>query len=944
LFRGQNFLTKYKFMYQQRESTLSGQQEVSLQRAINRIRRSLDLKAILETTVEEVRACLGVDRVMLYQFHADASGAVVAEKIRDRCLPPLLGLNFPADDIPQWARDLYLKARQRSIVNVQEQQIGFSPLLCPENGEPLAVEDIYYRAVSPCHVEYLTAMGVQASLVVPILHYNLLQKQVEPQLWGLLVSHHAQPRSFKVRELRLVQQIADQASLAIAQATLLVQAQQQAQREAALNKITNLLHSLPKIQVQEALEETVKLLQGVGGRLYLKTGHHLFAQVYTVGKQPLLLSQDHLCPVEHHPLWQQTFNPKGVCDSSQGSSSGQCIWAIDDLTQEAALGPLAEAFQPQRLRSLLVMPLQYNQQLLGYLSIFRNETDTKTWWAGRFDPDQAQRQPRQSFTAWCEFKRGQVRSWQPTERELAQTLQRQFSMAIQHHSLYEQVQTLNSSLERQVQQRTAELQQSLESAHLLRQVTDQIRSTLDYQLVLYTIVREVRSLLNTDRVVIYKFARNYQGTVVVEDVQEEWISILHEVYDDVCFPLEYALQYRDQNRVSVVNDVARSDLHPCHIQFLQSLQVKSNLVVPIRIGSQLWGLLIAHECRAPRQWKETEITLLQQLAEQAEIAIKQAKLYQRSCTTAETAMKQAIRLQQALQDLKQTQTQLIHTEKMSSLGQLVAGVAHEINNPINFIHGNVVHAQSYLQDLLGLISLYQQGYAYTDPKVQQRISEIDLSFVQEDLPKLLSSMLLGSDRIRQIVLTLRNFSRLDEAQMKPVDIHDGLDSTLLILQNRLNTQPDHLAIVITKEYGDLPPVECYAGQLNQVFMNVINNAIDALYQQASDRLLEGILTTTGTIAITTRQLDSDWVEIAFKDNGPGMGEAVRSKLFDPFFTTKPVGEGTGLGLSISCQIVEKHGGQLICLSAPGEGAEFKVQIPIRQPRAGNFTRTWDEVG
>ncbi|MBD0269315.1 MAG: GAF domain-containing protein [Cyanobacteria bacterium Co-bin8] len=915
-------------MYQQRESTLSGQQEISLQRAINRIRRSLDLSAILETTVEEVRACLSLDRVMLYQFHADASGEVVAETIRDRCLPPLLGLNFPADDIPLWARELYLRARQRSIVNVHLQQIGFSPLLCPENGEPLAVEDIHYRTVSPCHVEYLTAMGVQASLVVPILHYDLQQQQVEPQLWGLLVAHHAQPRSFKVKELRLVQQIADQAALAIAQATLLVQAQQQAQREAALNKITSLLHSLPKIQLHEALEETVKLLQGVGGRLYLNTDHHLFAQVYTVGKQPILLSQDHLCPVEHHPLWQQTVHPEGPNDR---------IWAIDDLTQEAALQPIAEAFQPQRLRSLLVVPLQYNQVLLGYLSVFRHETETETWWAGRFNPAQEQQQPRQSFAAWRELKRGQIRGWQPRDIDLAQALQRQFSMAIQHHSLYEQVQTLNSSLERQVQERTAELQQSLESAHLLRQVTDQIRSTLDYQLVLRTIVREVRSLLNTDRVVIYKFARNYQGTVVVEDVQEEWISILHEAYNDICFPLEYALQYRDQNRVSVVNDVEGSSLHPCHIQFLQSLQVKSNLVVPIRIGSQLWGLLVAHECRAPRQWKATEIALLQQLAEQAEIAIKQAKLYERSCITAETAMKQAIRLQQALQDLKQTQTQLIHTEKMSSLGQMVAGVAHEINNPINFIHGNVVHAQNYLQDLLSLVDLYQQGYAYTDPQVQKRISDMDLGFMQEDLPKLLSSMLLGSDRIRQIVLTLRNFSRLDEAKMKPVDIHDGLDSTLLILQNRLKAQPEHLAVILIKEYSDLPLVECYAGQLNQVFMNVINNAIDALHQQADAQTAKGFTAATGTIVIKTHQLDADWVEIAIKDNGPGMSEATHSKLFDPFFTTKPVGEGTGLGLSISYQIVEKHGGKLICLSAPGEGAEFKIQLPIQGSRSRRAT-------
>lgn len=901
------------------ESGLSAVQEIPLQSAINHIRQFLDLKEILTATVEEVRSCLGVDRVMLYQFHADASGEVVAETmIQLGCLPPLIGLKFPADDIPLWARELYLKARQRSIVNVHNQQIGFSPLLCPDSGTPVATTEIHYRTVDPCHGEYLTAMGVQASLVVPILHYNLQQHKVEPHLWGLLIAHHAQPYIFDVDALHRVQQIADQATLAIAQATLLEQAQHQACREATLNKITGLLHALPELQLREALAETIALLQGVGGRLYLKTAHHAFAQVYTVGQQPIWVSPDAPCAIEDHPLWQATFQPQGQTDR---------IWAIDNLVQETVLQPLTAAFQLQHLRSLLVVPLRYNQELLGYLSIFRGETVKETWWAGQFEPGQQQQRPRQSFAAWQELRQGHVRSWKPGDVESAQALQQQFSMAIQHYYLYEQVQTLNSNLERQVQERTAELQRSLDSAYLLRQVTDQIRGTLDYQVVLQTIVRQVRSLLNTDRVVIYKFNRNYQGVVIVEDVLAEWGSVLGEVFDDICFPLEYVRRYRDQGHSSRVSDVVESTLHPCHIEFLQRIQVKANLVVSIRIGNQLWGLLIAHECRAPRQWKDTEVELLQQLADQAAIAIQQAKLYERSCKTAESAMKQAVRLQQTLKELQETQTQLIQTEKMSSLGQLVAGVAHEINNPVNFIHGNIVHAESYMQGLLTLIQFYQQGYSYADDEVQQLIAEMDLDFVLEDLPKLLSSMMVGTDRICQIVLSLRNFSRLDEAEMKLVDIHEGIDSTLLILQNRIKAQANQPAIQVIKQYDPFPAVECYPGQLNQVFMNIINNAIDALRQV---RFGWDDSAVTGIIALSTRLLNPDWVEICIQDNGPGIPAETQAKLFDPFFTTKPVGAGTGLGLSISYRIVEKHGGRLTCHSTLGQGTTFKIQIPVRQ--------------
>ncbi|AFY58936.1 histidine kinase with GAF domain [Rivularia sp. PCC 7116] len=451
-----------------------------------------------------------------------------------------------------------------------------------------------------------------------------------------------------------------------------------------------------------------------------------------------------------------------------------------------------------------------------------------------------------------------------------------------------------------------ELLERYEEIELFDELSTQITNSLDIKQIAQLVLERISQIIECN-----------VGVFLLLDTESNKLKPISKFGDFGCFEFPIILgkgilgEIIKRGKGEIVNNIREgvkcynSD-EPVVSLICVPLKNKDRIIAAIAVGSQ-----------TQISYTTEELKLLNIFATQAAIAIEKALLYEQSLNAAKSAREKAKELQQALDKLQQTQTQLIHSEKMSSLGQMVAGIAHEINNPVNFVKGNIGYGFNYAQDLIELVELYRQNYPKPTSDIQEKIEDINFDFLKEDFINLLNSMKVGVNRIRDIVRSLGIFSHLDKAEIKSVNIHEGIDGTLMILRHRLDNNQEKKSIQIVKEYAKLPLVNCYAGQLNQVFMNILSNAIDALQEKGD------------LIIIRTQILQDNRISISIIDNGPGIDQQVQTKLYDPFFTTKEVGKGTGLGMAISYQIVvEKHGGTLTCVSELGKGTEFCIEIPV----------------
>jgi GAF domain-containing protein len=823
------------------------QQSIAL--VIAQIRKSFDLPTTFQTTVAEVRRFLGVDRVALFKNPTlDNDGGFISEAVLSEW-ESLLGESIALDYF------------QENLI--EDKQNWPRPIQ--------VISDIYPAKLSQDYCQVLERLHIRAQVAVPLF--------ADGECWGFLcVQQCSESRLWENPEIGFLCQIAEYLGIALTQTTYGQKMQAQAaelalaqERERSAKQQQAISGVVEKMRRSLDLD-TIFRTTVTEVRHYLKcdrvvlyrfnpdwTGRFVAESVGS-GWNALMRQQivhpelcENISECSLKLISSQPMADTYIQSTEGGGFSQSNIFRICADIQTAGFSDCyREVLEGYQARSYAIIALYHEEQLWGLLAAFQN------------------REPRQ---------------WQSDAISLMTQVGKQLGVALQQ-----------AEFVRQMQMQAIKLVKAGKRQQALAKTIDRIRQSLDIEAIFQVTTKEVRLLLEVDRVAIYRFYPDWSGEFVADSIADG----LTPLYSEATVP--------DLNGFFQ----ASSKDYPRHEAF-----------VPILQGETLWGLLMAYQNKQPRYWQDEETTLLAQVGVQLGVAIQQAELLKRT-------QQQTEELAQALKDVQYSQSQLIQGEKMASLGQLVAGVAHEINNPVNYIIGNLEHLEQYGQTLLDLQRLYEEKYP-DEQAIADYLGTTDLAFLREDLPKTLKSIAHGADRIRQIVLSLRTFSRLDEAHMKRVDIHEGIDSSLLILQHRLKSTASREEIQVIKNYGEFPNIECYSAQLNQVFMNILNNSIDAIEESIKQGHWQEPRELPPTICIATSYDIDDAISISIIDNGIGIVEEHRTRIFDPFFTTKDVGKGTGLGLAISYQIITaRHQGELRCSSEVGYGTEFLIRIPVTQ--------------
>ncbi|WP_323365289.1 GAF domain-containing protein [Leptothoe sp. PORK10 BA2] len=811
-------LQQLKLLEQLRYQT---EQQKSLTGVITRIRESLDLETIFQTTAQEVRQLLKADQVGIFFFQSEE----------------------------HWEGQFVAEDYGEGVISILEEQIydhsfgkSYRPLY--QAGQMYVANNIYEHGIQHSCIQTLEYFGIQANVVSPIMNGT--------ELWGLLCIHQCQStRQWQLSEIEFIDQIAKHLGVALGQWSQVEQLKLQAAQLAYISSRERALEQ------QQLLSETINAIRD---SLQIE---EIFDT--TTKKIQSLFKTDRVVIYRFNSNWSGQFVAESVADGwpelvgaqkiikdpylmehQGGRYAHQQTLAVDDIHQTDCEAHHMTLLEDSNALAYIIVPIMEGNGLWGLLAVCQNSCP---------------------------------RHWETDEIDFLSQVSTQLGVALNQ-----------AEVVAQVREQAAALQKATDRQRALTLTIDKIRQSLDIDVIFTTTTHEVRQLLEVDRVAIYRFNSDWSGAFVADSMVDSWQPAI-------------------PNQTIIQEVFSAPD---------QDGQLPRNEVfVPISQGEKLWGLLMAYQTSKPRYWDEDAVGLLAQVGTQLGVALQQAELLTKT-------QQQTVTLNKTLQALKSTQARLVQGEKMAGLGQLAAGIAHEINNPVGFISSNLEPLQVYVTGLLELLDLYQQQYPKPEQPIEDKIEDIDMEFILEDLPKIMASMQMGSSRIVDIVRSMQNFSRVDESALKNVDIHQGIDNALLILKHRLKADKLHADINVVKSYGDLPSIQCYASHLNQVFMNILVNAVDAFdgHQLPNHR--------SPKIQISTSwKQEKNALVIEVADNGPGIPEEVAANIFNPFFTTKPVGKGTGLGLSISYQIVtEMHQGKLYCQSNVGQGTTFYIEIPV----------------